>query len=48
MQYLINGLAFIGLIALCILFASLSTRPRFQPRDEDADSVGEWVDRLKF
>ena len=48
MEYIINGLAFVGLIALAILAASLFTRPRFRSRDNDEDDIGDWVDRLKL
>jgi hypothetical protein len=48
MEYIINALAFIGLIALSILAASLFTRPRFRPRDNDEDDIGNWIDRLKL
>lgn len=48
MEYVIDGLAFVGLIALAILAASLFTRPRFRPRDNDEDDIGNWIDRLKF
>jgi hypothetical protein len=48
MEYVINALAFVGLIALAILAASLFTRPRFRSRDNDEDDIGDWVDRLKL
>ena len=48
MEYIIDGLAFVGLIALAILAASLFTRPRFRIRDNDEDDIGNWIDRLKL
>jgi hypothetical protein len=47
MEYIIDGLAFVGLIALAIVAASLFTRPRKQSR-QDEDVIGDWVDRLKL
>ena len=48
MEYIIDGLAFVGLIALAILAASLFTRQRFQIRDNEEDDIGNWIDRLKL
>lgn len=48
MEYIINGLAFVGLIALAIIAASLFTRPRHRSRQDDEDVIGDWVDRLKL
>lgn len=48
MDYLISGLAIIGLISLAIIAAYFFTSPRYDQRSTDEDDIGNWIDRLRI